>query len=210
MSFNPLILQVLVGTEFDVLCQTDSFYEFCIFVSPIGQRCEFEWRRKVCSCFFVFSVQYNYLHPFLQKWNISRSDCLELELRTSFVGTYNEHQCGIRVRNARPSDSGIWGCEMESYKFGGGRGSGFIVRGGVEVCGIPFYGLIMPLPSKNTRTVEQGQGSICIVISTSRVEQTYVIPRCWLVNQLQQQRQQHHDQRELLFGRALCILLTGM
>ena len=74
---------------------------------------------------------------FLQKWNISRSDCLELELRTSFVGTYNEHQCGIRVRNARPSDSGIWGCEMESYKFGGGRGSGFIVRGGVEVCGIP-------------------------------------------------------------------------
>ena len=59
MSFNPLILQVLVGTEFDVLCQTDSFYEFCIFVSPIGQRCEFEWRRKVCSCFFVFSV----LHP---------------------------------------------------------------------------------------------------------------------------------------------------
>merc|ERR1712013_306675 len=105
--------QALVGTEFDVLCQTDSFYEFCIFVSPIGQRCEFEWRRK--------------------KWNISRSDCLELELRTSFVGTYNEHQCGIRVRNARPSDSGIWGCEMESYKFGGGRGSGFIVRGGVEV-----------------------------------------------------------------------------
>ena len=62
--FNILILQALVGTEFDVLCQTDSFYEFCIFVSPIGQRCEFEWRRKVCSCFFVFSIQCNSFHPF--------------------------------------------------------------------------------------------------------------------------------------------------
>ena len=88
---------------------------------------------------FLFRVQCSmqFFQSFLQKWNISRSDCLELELRTSFVGTYNEHQCGIRVRNARLSDSGIWGCEMESYKFGGGRGSGFIVRGGVEVCGIP-------------------------------------------------------------------------
>ena len=91
-----------------------------------------------CALVFSCSVSSNaILSIFLQKWNISRSDCLELELRTSFVGTYNEHQCGIRVRNARPSDSGIWGCEMESYKFGGGRGSGFIVRGGVEVCGIP-------------------------------------------------------------------------
>ena len=146
----------------------------------------------------------------MQKWNISRSDCLELELRTSFVGTYNEHQCGIRVRNARPSDSGIWGCEMESYKFGGGRGSGYIVRGGVEVCGIPFYGLIISSSSKTTRTIEQGQGSLCIEISTSRVEQTYVISRCWLVSPLRQQRQQHHDQQELLFGRALYTLLIGM
>ena len=63
-SFNLMILQALVGKEFDVLCQTDSFYEFCIFVSPIGQRCEFEWRRKVRSCFFVFSIQCNYLHSF--------------------------------------------------------------------------------------------------------------------------------------------------
>ena len=93
-----------------------------------------------CALAFSCSVSSNAILSifFLQKWNISRSDCLELELRTSFVGTYNEHQCGIRVRNARPSDSGIWGCEMESYKFGGGRGSGFIVRGGVEVYGIPF------------------------------------------------------------------------
>ena len=44
---NPVYWQVLEGTQFDVLCQTDSYYEFCIFVSPMGQRCEFEWRRKV-------------------------------------------------------------------------------------------------------------------------------------------------------------------
>ena len=74
----------------------------------------------------------------------------------------------------------------------------------------PFYGLLMYSSSKTTRTIEQGQGSLCVVISTLRVEQTYVISRCWLVSPLRQQRQQHHDQRELLFGRALCILLTGM
>ena len=72
----------------------------------------------------------------------------------------------------------------------------------------PFYGLLMPSSSKTTRTIELGQGSLCIAIS--RVEQTYVISRCWLVSPLQQQRQQHHDQRDLLFGRALYILLTGM
>ena len=73
------------------------------------------------------------------------------------------------MSNARTSDSGIWGCEMvrvqyipstvyvsefwvelyfhlcqESYKFGGGRGSGYIVRGGVEVCDITFYCLLLP------------------------------------------------------------------
>ena len=31
---------------------------------------------------------------------------------------------------------------QESYKFGGGRGSGYIVRGGVEVCHITFYCLL--------------------------------------------------------------------
>ena len=37
---------------------------------------------------------------------------------------------------------------QESYKFGGGRGSGNIVRGGVEVCDITFYCLISPyIPS---------------------------------------------------------------
>ena len=48
--------QVLEGSQFEVLCQTDSYYEFCIFVSPMGQRCEFEWRRKVCCLFDI--VQY--------------------------------------------------------------------------------------------------------------------------------------------------------
>ena len=52
--------QVLEGSQFEVLCQTDSYYEFCIFVSPMGQRCEFEWRRKV-SCLFHI-VQYLILY----------------------------------------------------------------------------------------------------------------------------------------------------
>jgi hypothetical protein len=42
--------QVLEHDEFTVLCRADSFYEFCIFVSPVGERCEFEWKRKVGDC----------------------------------------------------------------------------------------------------------------------------------------------------------------
>jgi len=104
--------QVDEGDHFSVMCETDSYYEFCIFVSPTGYRCEFEWKRN---------------------WNISRSECPELETRTSFLGDYEQFQCGLKVEEARVGDSGIWGCEMESYKFGGGRGSGYVVRGGVEV-----------------------------------------------------------------------------
>ena len=58
--FIVYYLQVLEGSQFEVLCQTDSYYEFCIFVSPMGQRCEFEWRRKV-SCLFHI-VQYLILY----------------------------------------------------------------------------------------------------------------------------------------------------
>jgi hypothetical protein len=42
--------QVLEQDEFTVLCRADSFYEFCIFISPVGERCEFEWKRKVGDC----------------------------------------------------------------------------------------------------------------------------------------------------------------
>ena len=72
----------------------------------------------------------------------------------------------------------------------------------------PFYGLLMSPSSKTTRTIEQGQESL--LISILRIVKNYIISRCWLVSPLRQQRQQHHDQQELLFGRALYILLIGM
>ena len=55
-----------------------------------------------------------YPHTSFQPWNISRSDCPELELRTSFAGDYNQYQCGLRVDAARTRDSGSWSCEMVS------------------------------------------------------------------------------------------------
>ena len=58
--FIVYYLQVLEGSQFEVLCQTDSYYEFCIFVSPMGQRCEFEWRRKVSCLFHIV----HYIPPF--------------------------------------------------------------------------------------------------------------------------------------------------
>ena len=181
--FIVYYLQVLEGSQFKVLCQTDSYYEFCIFVSPMGQRCEFEWRRKVCCLLYnIFSFQYctisevilynisSYLFHILQyltenkfilrtgtsaaatalSWSHERAS--SESTTSSNAGSLSATQGQVTpgygdVRWYVPSvfwvDLYFHLCQ-ESYKFGGGRGSGNIVRGGVEVCDITFYCLISP------------------------------------------------------------------
>ena len=42
-----------------------------------------------------------------------------------FIGNYDQHECKVELKNVAPSDVGKWECELESYVFGGSRGSGY-------------------------------------------------------------------------------------
>ena len=41
-----------------------------------------------------------------------------------FIGNFDQHECKVELKNVAPSDVGKWECELESYVFGGSRGSG--------------------------------------------------------------------------------------
>lgn len=86
--------------------------------SPSGSFCDFEWVRNI--------------------WNVTTTSCLGLENKVAFAGKikltpifanflfsgdYDNHECSIRVSRAEKQDTGLWTCELEYYKFGGGRGS---------------------------------------------------------------------------------------
>ena len=75
--------------------------------SPKGYTCDFEWIRKT--------------------WNVTRTSCSHLDYRSSFAGDYDQHDCSIRVDRAAAGDAGLWRCDLEYYKFGGGRGSSKIL-----------------------------------------------------------------------------------
>ena len=47
---------------------------------------------------------------------------------TPVLGDYDNHDCSIQVKDASVRDQGLWTCEMEYYKFGGGRGSSKILK----------------------------------------------------------------------------------
>ena len=74
---------------------------------------------------------------------MTRNDCLGLEERVEFAGDYPAHDCSIRVREADSLDTGLWTCELESYKFGGGRGSGTLLSKDI-------YVQVMPLTTTTT------------------------------------------------------------
>ena len=81
--------------------------------SPKGLLCDFEWIRKT--------------------WNVTRNVCDGLERRLDFAGDYEVHDCSVRLREATMEDTGLWTCQLESYKFGGGRGSGRLLSKDIYV-----------------------------------------------------------------------------
>merc|ERR1711915_1107300 len=96
-----------------MLAKANSYYEFCLFQSPFGQLCNYEWKRGV--------------------WNLTQMSCNGLEERVRFVGSYDEYECAIQISEAMEDDIGSWTCELESYVLGVGRGSGKIRRGEISV-----------------------------------------------------------------------------
>ena len=113
LDYTNSAVSARVGDSFLLSCNTDAYYEFCLFKSPNGQMCDYEWKRGV--------------------WNLTQVYCPSLEDRVTFVGTYDNFECSIMVNDANIEDDGVWSCEVESYVLGGGRGSGWIVQGNLSV-----------------------------------------------------------------------------
>ena len=101
------------GDSFVLSCTSDSYYEFCLFRSPAGGLCDYEWRREV--------------------WNITQLSCPGLEDRLTFIGSYSDYECSVLVKDAQIGDAGLWTCELESYVLGGGRGSGWVLSEDIMV-----------------------------------------------------------------------------
>ena len=78
------------------------------------------------------------------------NSCDGLDERMEFAGDYSEHSCSVRVQGARESlDSGLWTCHLESYTFGGGRGSGTVRSKDIYVQVMP------PTTTTTTTTTEE-------------------------------------------------------
>jgi len=98
------IIPAAIGGSVNITCRANNYYEYCKFTNPVGETCNFEWRRK--------------------QWNVTMKKCKISQEKIKFVASYDAHECGIEVSNLEALDVGIWKCEVEQYVFGGSRGSG--------------------------------------------------------------------------------------
>ena len=78
------------------------------------------------------------------------TECRGLEERLEWAGDYESHSCSVRVNEADSLDTGLWTCEMESYKFGGGRGSGTVVSKDIYVQVMPLTTTTIPTTTEKT------------------------------------------------------------
>jgi len=101
---EPGLLTAAPDQRVNLRCTTDGHYEWCKFISPTGQFCDFEWKRHLA--------------------NVTTLDC-QLD-RVEFHGSYNKKQCGVSFL-ATAADAGTWKCEVEQYKLGRSRGAGAVV-----------------------------------------------------------------------------------
>ena len=108
----PGKVAVQSGKNFDLLCAVDSDYEFCRWINPQQQFCDFVWKRAT--------------------GNVTTQEC-QIPEKVSFHGRYNDRECGIRINSASVEDTGKWRCEVEQYVFLGRRGSGALRTSQIEV-----------------------------------------------------------------------------
>ena len=109
---EPGKVAVQSGEGIDLLCVVDSDYEFCRWINPQQQYCDFAWKRAA--------------------GNVTIQEC-QIPNKVSFHGRYNDRECGIRINSASVEDTGKWRCEVEQYVFLGSRGSGAVRVSQIEV-----------------------------------------------------------------------------
>ena len=79
-------------------------YEYCHWAHN-GRLCEYEWKRSASA--------------------VKKQDCAgDLKSRVKFIGDYEKHECAIQLENVTKEDEGVWQCDIESYVWGGSKGSG--------------------------------------------------------------------------------------
>jgi len=115
ISGHSLETQVLSpGDSLELKCKTDTKWEYCTW-RHIGSKnselreCHIEWKWV--------------------KGGTSLQKCHEeLTGRVSITGNYQNNECGLRILDTVPQDSGKWECEVENYVFIGSKGSGSRVK----------------------------------------------------------------------------------
>ena len=122
---EPGKVAVQSGEGIDLLCVVDSDYEFCRWINPQQQFCDFVWKRAT--------------------GNITTQEC-QIPDKVSFHGRYNDRECGIRINSASVEDTGKWRCEVEQYVFLGSRGSGAVRVSQIEVKVLLHFHLHLPQP----------------------------------------------------------------
>ena len=95
-----------------LLCESDTYWEWCTFKAPAGKICDYVWTKEDRGN---------------GRWNISVEACDDFAGRQiEFQGDYDSYQCGIKLTGVQPEDAGEWTCEMESYHAGYTRKYGYI------------------------------------------------------------------------------------
>jgi len=140
---EPGVLGVAPGERVTLFCAVDDHYEWCKFISPSGQECDFEWKRS--------------------EGNITMQQCT-LSNRVTFHGKYDDMECGITFL-AEEGDTGVWKCEIEEYVTWRSRGAGRIQTAEMNVT--------VRLPTTpQPETTKKTQTTLVTKQTTSSVPQT--------------------------------------
>merc|ERR550532_614931 len=108
------VVTVNSGDSISLLCVVDSAYEFCKWINPQEQECDFVWKRA--------------------EGNITTQECHSaFSEKAVFHGKYDDKECGITIASATSQDEGTWRCEVEEYVFLGSRGSGALRKAEIQV-----------------------------------------------------------------------------
>lgn len=106
-------LEIEEGDPIDLWCNMDEFWEWCTFKHMTSNKlCDFQWMTALD--------------------NVTVTEC-DFEGRYEYLGDYDDHKCGIRIKQATPGDSGEWRCDLEEYsraetKRGYGKEAGMSFR----------------------------------------------------------------------------------
>ena len=93
----------------EFVCQTDSDWEWCRWIH-LDMYCDFEYEG------WYTGDSTNSGNP-----GLASIACDFPPGKVEFFGSYERHECGLRVHYLNTRDRGYWHCEMEKYYLGFSR-----------------------------------------------------------------------------------------